>query len=146
MTTIRNVMRAGGLLACMALLPLMAHAAAPTQTLFERIGGEAKLRAVVEEFMLIVESDDRINFTFAETDLKKFKQLLYEQLCELTHGPCKYTGRDMQTSHKKLKATNAQFNALAEDLYIAFERKRVPYRLQNEVMVMLAPMERDIVK
>jgi hemoglobin len=115
-------------------------------TLYERIGGEAKLRATVREFMLIMESDDRINFTFAETDLKKFEQLLFEQLCNLTDGGCKYTGRDMHTSHAKLNITNAQFNALTEDLYLAFDRVHVPYRLQNKVVAMLAPMQRDIVK
>lgn len=115
-------------------------------TLYERIGGEAKLRATMHEFVIIMESDDRINFTFANTDLKKFEELLFEQLCNLTQGGCKYTGRDMATSHAKLNITNAQFNALAEDLYLAFDRVHVPYRLQNKVVAMLAPMQRDIVK
>ena len=50
------------------------------------------MRATVHEFVLIMESDDRINFTFANTDLKKFEQLLFEQLCNITDGGCKYTG------------------------------------------------------
>jgi hemoglobin len=129
-----------------ALLALACTAAWAGPTLFERIGGEAKLRAVVDDFMTVMESDDRINFTFAETDIPKFKQLLYEQICELTRGPCRYTGRDMRTSHEKLNIDDAMFNALAEDLYIAFERQKVPYRLQNKVVVLLAPMQREIVK
>ena len=129
-----------------ALLAMAGSALAAEPTLFERIGGEAKLRAVVDDFMDVMESDDRINFTFAETDLAKFKQLLYEQICELTHGPCRYSGRDMRTSHLKLNVDNAMFNALAEDLYIAFERQHVPYHLQNRVVAMLAPMQPDIVK
>ena len=100
----------------------------------------------MNEFVLIIESDERINFTFADTDLKKFNQLLYEQLCSLSGGPCRYTGRDMRTSHSKLRITRAQFNALAEDLYSALDRVHVPYRLQNKLIAMLAPMERDIVK
>lgn len=120
--------------------------AAGSPTLFDRIGGEAKLRAAAHEFVLVILSDDRINFTFAETDLKKFEQLIYEQLCNLTGGGCKYTGRDMYTAHAKLNINNAEFNALAEDLYEAFDRVHVPYRLQNQVVAMLAPMERDVVK
>ena len=115
-------------------------------TLYERIGGEAKLRTTVDEFVVIIESDNRINFAFADTDLNKFKQLLFEQLCEITRGPCKYTGRDMQAAHAKLNINDAQFNALAEDLYQAFDRVHVPYRLQNQVIALLAPMQRDIVK
>jgi len=133
-------------LAVTLFLALAGPAAHAASTLFERIGGEAKMRAVVNDFMVVVESDDRINFTFAETDLAKFKQLLYEQLCELTRGPCRYTGRDMRTAHAKLNIDDAMFNALAEDLYVAFERQHVPYRLQNEVVAMLAPMQRDVVK
>jgi hemoglobin len=127
-------------------LLFLGPAALAGPTLYERIGGEAKLKATVDEFTNIVLADDRINFTFASADLEKFKRLLFEQLCALTHGPCKYTGRDMRAAHAKLNINSAQFNALAEDLYSAFDRVHVPYRLQNEVMAMLAPMQRDVVK
>ena len=99
-------------------------AAQAEETLFAQIGGEAKLKATVDTLVEVMLEDERINFTFANTDLAKFKTLLYDQLCELTGGPCKYTGRDMKTSHEKINSTNAQFNALAEDLYIAFEKER----------------------
>ena len=116
------------------------------RSLFARIGGEATLRATIEQFTAIILADDRINFTFAEANLDKFKELLFEQICEITGGPCSYTGRDMHTAHAKLNLTNAQFNALTEDLYRAFDREHVPYRLQNQVISLLAPMQRDIVK
>jgi len=125
------------------LLSFGAHA---EETLFQQMGGEPKLRATVDTLVEIMLEDDRINFTFAQTDLAKFKSLLYDQICELTGGPCKYTGRDMKTAHEKMNSTNAMFNALAEDLYIAFEKNGVPYRVQNKVMALLAPMQPDIVK
>jgi hemoglobin len=132
--------------AMLALGVAATQAAAGDLTLYERMGGEAKLRAAMHEFVLIIEADDRINFTFANTDLKKFEELLYEQMCNLTQGGCKYTGRDMYTSHAKLNITNAEFNALAEDLYEALDRVHVPYRLQNKLVAMLAPMQHDVVK
>lgn len=132
-------------LQAVVLMGAMAAAQAGT-TLYEKIGGAAKCRAVAEEFTAAILADDRINFTFAETDVKKFTQLFYEQLCNVTGGPCKYTGRDMHESHAKLAINEAMFNAIVEDLYIGFEKAHVPYRLQNKVMVILAPMERDIVK
>jgi hemoglobin len=130
----------------LAGLMLTAAAAQAGPTLYERMGGEAKLKAVADEFTNTVLADDRINFTFAETDLNKFRRLIFEQLCELTQGPCKYTGRTMYESHKKLNINNAMFNALAEDMYIALDRVHVPYRLQNKLMAMLAPMQKDVVK
>jgi hemoglobin len=127
----------------MLLLCVPAHAEEP---LFFRMGGEAKLKPAVDQLVVVMLEDARINFAFAQTDLTKFKHLLYTQLCELAGGPCIYDGRDMRTAHAKLPITNAQFNALAEDLYIAFDRVGVSYALQNEMIALLAPMQRDIVK
>ena len=115
-------------------------------TLFDTMGGATVLRTAVDRFADVVEADDRINFTFAETDIPKFKELLYEQLCQLSGGPCRYTGRDMHEAHAKLNITTAQFNALAEDLYKGLKWAAVPYRLQNRLMAKLAPMQRQIVK
>lgn len=134
-----------GLVSTAALL-LSASVSAVPASLFDRMGGEAVLHSAVDHFAEIVIADDRINFTFAETDLGKFKTLLYEQLCQLSKGPCHYTGRDMATSHAKLDITTSEFNALTEDLYIALGKAGVPYRLQNKLVALLAPMKRDIVK
>jgi hemoglobin len=124
---------------------LMSAGARADKTLYESMGGEPALRVALDHFADIVVADDRINFTFAEANMAKFKQLLFEQLCNLSGGPCKYTGRDMRTSHVKLKINNAEFNALAEDLYISLGQAGVPYRLQNKLMALLAPMQHEIV-
>lgn len=134
----------GALLATVLLS--LSGAAQAEPTLYEQIGGEPVLRKTVEEFVVIMEQDDRINFAFGNTDITKFKQLLFEQLCNITGGPCRYTGRTMKESHEKMEVDNAMFNALAEDVYLAFDRAGVPYRLQNKIMAIFAPMQRDIVK
>jgi hemoglobin len=136
--------RLGHFVALSALM-LMSAGARADKTLYESMGGEPALRAALDHFADIVVADDRINFTFAEANMAKFKQLLFEQLCNLSGGPCKYTGRDMRTSHVKLKINNAEFNALAEDLYISLGQAGVPYRLQNKLMALLAPMQHEIV-
>jgi hemoglobin len=129
-----------------ALLWVGTSSAVAEERLFFRIGGEAKLKAAVDELVDVILKDERINFAFADTDLSKFKHLLYTQLCELAAGPCIYDGRDMRTAHQRLPLTNAHFNALTEDLYIALDRVGVSYRLQNELIALLAPMQRDVVK
>lgn len=136
---LRKLLAAGSMLSLCAA----AHAG---ETLFVRMGGEAKLKPAVDQLVVVMLEDERINFVFAQTDLTKFKHMLYTQLCELAGGPCIYDGRDMRTAHAKLPIGNAQFNALAEDLYIAFDRVGVSYALQNEMIALLAPMQRDIVK
>ena len=126
-------------------LLLMGGLARADKTLYEAMGGETVLRSAVAHFADNVVADDRINFTFAEANMDKFRQLLFEQFCNLSGGPCKYTGRDMRTSHVKLHINNAEFNALAEDLYIGLDQAGVPYRLQNKLMALLAPMQHEIV-
>jgi hemoglobin len=121
------------------------QARAAKATLFESMGGEGVLRTTVDRFAELLVADDRLNFTFADADMAKFKKLLFEQLCELSGGPCRYTGRDMRTSHAKLKLRTAEFNALAEDLYIALGKAGVAYRQQNRLMALLAPLQRQIV-
>jgi hemoglobin len=120
--------------------------AAQADTLFEQIGGESVLKSAVDEFAKIVLDDGRINFAFAGTNMDIFKARLYAQLCELSGGGCKYTGRDMRTAHAKLNVTNTQFNALTEDLYKAMDKVGVSYRVQNKLVALLAPMQKDIVK
>lgn len=132
-------------LVAVSALVLMSAGARADKTLYESMGGETVLRTAVDHFADNVQTDNRINFTFAEADISKFKRLIFEQLCNLSGGPCKYTGRDMRTSHAKLKINNAEFNALAEDLYIALDQAGVPYRLQNQLMALLAPMQHQIV-
>src|SRR3954468_14580857 len=90
--------------AVIALL-LGAGPAQADESLFAQIGGEPKLKATVETLVEVMLADDRINCTFAQTDLGKFKGLLYDQLCELAGGPCKYTGRNMVEAHQKINAT-----------------------------------------
>ena len=132
-------------LAAVSALVLMSAGARADKTLYESMGGESVLRIAVDHFADNVQTDDRINFTFAEADISKFKRLIFEQLCNLSGGPCKYTGRDMRTAHAKLNINNAEFNALAEDLYLALDQAGVPYRLQNKLMALLAPMQHQLV-
>jgi hemoglobin len=135
----------GGLLVCLGVFLMKGPAWGSDATLFAAMGGAAVLQKSVDRFTDIVQADDRINFAFAEADIGKFNRLLYEQLCEISGGPCHYTGRDMHSAHAKLHVTKAQFNALAEDLYKALSSAGVPYRQQNRLMARLAPMERQIV-
>ena len=119
--------------------------AADDDTLFAALGGHEGVMKIVEVMTELALVDKRTADTFDNTNIPRFKLLLFDQLCQLTNGPCEYKGRDMKASHKTLKIANEQFNALVEDLQIAMERANVPYRTQNRLLAILAPMQRDIV-
>lgn len=131
----------------LALLALLALAAPAAQaaTLFEDLGGEPVLRRVVEEATRNFLADKRIAVTFEETAIPRFKQLLFEQLCNVSGGPCTYTGRDMAKTHAAFKITDAHFAALVEDLQDAMDHEKIAFTTQNRLLAILAPMRRDIV-
>lgn len=137
--------RIRSLITALAAVGFLSSGFAQEPRLYDELGGAMKINATVEEFVDIMLEDNRINFAFANANLRVFKERLYTQICALAGGPCDYEGRDMKTAHEKLAIDNAQFNALAEDMYKAMERAGINYRAQNKLMALLAPMQKDIV-
>jgi hemoglobin len=112
---------------------------------FRGLGGKPGIRQIVATFVPLVLADPRIKETFSDSDMKHVAMRLEEQFCVLSGGPCEYKGDPMKEVHGGLKITNAQFNALAEDLQIAMERNAIPSHVQNKLVATLAPMQRAIV-
>ena len=131
-------------LACAGLLATSPLALADDAT-FQGLGGKPGIKKIVGTLIALVLADPRIKDTFQDIDMKNLALRLEEQFCELSGGPCKYGGKDMRDIHDGLNITNAQFNALAEDLQLAMEGQGVPARFQNKLVAKLAPMQRAIV-
>jgi hemoglobin len=120
---------------------------APMQqkSLYDRLGGQGALVAVVDDFVGNVAADNRINKFFAKTDIPRLKRLLVEQICAGTGGPCTYTGRDMKSAHTGMGINDAQFNALVEDLVKTLDKFKVPEKEKGELLGILGPMKPSIV-
>lgn len=114
-------------------------------SLYNQLGEKAGITKVVDTFVGNVAKDGRINGMFASTNIPRLKMLLVEQVCEASGGPCKYTGRDMKSSHAGMGVNRTHFNALVEDLQAAMSTEGVPFGVQNELLAVLAPMYRDII-
>jgi hemoglobin len=121
------------------------QAQAADDSLYNDLGGSAGIRRVVADLVPALQADTRINATFDGVDLERLAAKLEEQFCEVSGGPCKYSGKDMTTIHEDLKVNRAQFNALVEDLQEAMRRNDVPSRTQNRLLARLAPMHREVV-
>jgi hemoglobin len=111
---------------------------------FEQFGGEPGLTALMDEFMARLLADPRMRPFFANADHARVKRHLVEQFCAILGGGCAYTGRDMRTTHAGLGIDRADFNALVEDLQLAMDARRIPFRAQNKLLAVLAPMHREI--
>ncbi len=131
-------------LVCAALLTISSLAIADDST-YQGLGGKPGIKKIVDTLLPIVLADPRIKDSFKDSDMKNLAMRLEEQFCALSGGPCTYKGKDMVDIHDGLNITNAQFNALTEDLQVAMERSGVPSRIQNKLVAKLAPMQRGIV-
>ncbi len=112
---------------------------------FEQFGGKPGLDALMEDFMIKLIEDPRTRDYFAEADQKHIKAMLSEQFCVILGGPCTYTGKDMKETHAKLSINEGGFNALVEDLQIAMDMHKIPFRAQNKLIAVLAPMHREVI-
>ena len=70
---------------------------------------------------------------------------LAEQICNVTGGPCKYTGANMKKAHIDMKIKKSDFNAVVEGLQDAMTAHNIPFRVQNQLLARLAPMHRDVI-
>ena len=115
--------------------------------LYDRLGGVDAIKAVVKDFVEErVAKDARINARFANTDIPKLEQMLTDQICSATGGPCKYTGKNMKEAHAGMGVTEAEFGALVEDLKASLAKFNVPQAEQDELIGALATMHDDIVE
>jgi len=122
-----------------------------TDALYKSLGGKKAITAVVDEFVARVAADNRIKGFFKQTAsdpqrLASFKMMLVDQICEASGGPCKYTGKDMKSAHTGMGISNADFNAVAEDLIAALDKFHVKEVDKNALLSVLGPMKGDIVE
>lgn len=112
---------------------------------FRAFGGEEGLRALMEDFVARLVADPRTHRFFADIDQVALKRHLVEQFCAVLGGGCAYTGRDMVEAHAAFGIDRAAFDALVEDLQIAMAGRGIPFRAQNRLLAVLAPMHREII-
>src|SRR5947207_9474720 len=96
------------LVTCIVALTFAAPIAAQqatAPTLYKRLGGYDALAAVTDDFVGRLAGDPGLSKFFVghSTDsIKRIRQLVVDQLCFATGGPCVYIGRDMKSTHAGL--------------------------------------------
>jgi hemoglobin len=114
-------------------------------TLFAALGGQAGVDHIVDKAVDNYLTDERIKDTFAESNIDRLRVQLKTQFCQIADGPCTYTGHDMTAAHKGLRLTNADFNALVEDLQAAMNDCGIAFATQNRLLARLAPYQHQVV-
>jgi hemoglobin len=128
----------------LALAMLVAGcASAPTGSLYQALGAEPGVRRLVDEVVLELHGDRRINALFKETDDAYFKERLFEQICELSGGGCEYTGLSMEEAHSGMQLTETDFNYFVDDVRVGMTRAGVSISAQNRLLALFRPMHGD---
>ncbi len=118
-----------------------------TNTLFEKLGGEASVNAAVDVFYRKVLSDDRINQFFDGIDMDKQSAKQKAFLTMAFGGPNNYSGDDMRNAHANLVKqglNDSHFDAVAENLQTTLEELDVPAELISEVMAIAGSTREDV--
>lgn len=126
-------------------LMLCAAPAFAEDTLYNDLGGKAGITAIVDHEMAHHLTNPRIKAQFDDISVDHLKGQLVIFFCQVAGGPCTYTGHNMAVVHKGMHLTNADFNALVEDMQLGMDELGIPFATQNRLLARLAPYQHDVV-
>ena len=136
--------------AALVLLGIVAltRPAAAHDTLYKRLGGYDAIAAVVDDFIGRMASDPQLAKFFAghsTESLQRIRQLVVEQLCQASGGPCFYTGRSMKASHQGMGITQAHWDTAVKHLVATLDKFKVGPKEREELFAAIGPLQAEIV-
>jgi hemoglobin len=133
-------------------------------TLFDRLGAEQGLTAIVEDFTPRVLEDPRVNWerkgvkrggilgrddsvawTATSTNVARLKTHLVQFLALATGGPAKYDGKEIKSAHAGMRIGNPEFDAVIGDLKASLDKLRIPDKEQKELLAIIESTRPQIV-
>ena len=120
----------------------------PRPTLYERVGRYDGIATIVDEYFKGVRADPQFaRFGGRGADsLARARQLLKDQLCALTGGPCAYIGRDMKTAHGGLGITEADWGVNMKHMTEALEKAHIADSEKDEFLALIESLKPQIVE
>lgn len=149
MTAIRRVCLS--LVALVALLAASAWAqdAAKPKSLYQRLGGYDMIAKIVDDFGPKLGKDPKIAPLLAGVSAEhrmRNRQLIVEQICEATGGPCFYIGRTMLSSHQGLGITEDHFKQAGALMLETLDKFKIGEPERSELMGIIGKLQPDIVE
>jgi hemoglobin len=119
--------------------------------LYDRLGGVYSIATVVDDFIERLLVNDTLNANPAISQARSrvpkagLKFHVTALVCEVTGGPCKYTGRAMKESHQQLNISEGQWQAMVADFRKTLDKFKVPAKEQEELITIVGSTKKDIV-
>jgi hemoglobin len=95
-------------------------------SMYERLGGEAGLLPIIDDFVDRIYDDMMIGFFFRGVDRARLKQLELQHAAAHLGGPLPYTGRPLRAAHAKHRIMGGQFMRRKELLRQTLNAHDVP--------------------
>ena len=133
-------------------------------TLYERIGGEAGVKAIVDDFIPRVLADPRVNWERKgvraggllgvgdrsvewepnQQNVNRLKKHFAQFLTLATGGPPTYEGRDMRSVHAEMKITNVEFDAAMGDMKTTLDHLGMGTEEQKELLAVIESTRQQV--
>lgn len=114
------------------------------ETLYQQLGGQDAIESITKHLVDRILTNPEIEFLFKETIREDLEVKIVNQICMETGGPCKYEGLDMVEAHSGMDIKYSEFDVFVKDFILAMEDAEIPFRLQNKVLAIFAPMREDV--
>jgi hemoglobin len=124
---------------------------APDTSLYTRLGGAYAIATVVDDFIErllindVLNANPRIKEARDRVPRAGLKYRVTELVCQVTGGPCKYTGRSMKAAHAHLNINDGQWQAMLADFRATLDKFSVPAKEQGELIAIVQSTRPDIV-
>ncbi|MGH7674902.1 MAG: group I truncated hemoglobin [Gemmatimonadales bacterium] len=120
-------------------------------SLYARLGGVYAIASVVDDFLerlladSVVNANPRIDAARKAVPRAGLKYRVTELVCQVTGGPCTYSGRSMKQAHAHLNIGEAEWQALLRDFRASLAHFKVPAREQQQLIAIVESTKPDIV-
>ena len=101
------------------------------KNLFEALGGEDKLRAIIDDFINRVFADRMIGFFFRNADEARIKELEYQLTAKFLGADIEYRGRPLDKAHAKHPIMGGHFARRRQILKETLEFHHVAEAIQK---------------
>ena len=130
-------------------LLLSSFAFAQTPSLYQRVGRYDAISAIAENYLTGLRADPRFaRFSGGRSaeSLRRAKQMLKDQLCALSGGPCTYPGKDMKAAHGGLGITSEDWAANMKYMAAALDKAKIGAADKAEFLAMVEGLRPEIVE
>jgi len=117
------------------------------KSLYERLGGSEGITKIASDAVDLHFENKAIatRFVNSNMDVSKLKKGAANFFIMGTGGPSVYEGKDMLATHKGMNISDAEFNAVVDDVLNALEMSGVGQNEKEEVLFILYSMRKEIV-